>query len=324
MSNHKQQGNSGWYFREPGEPSVLEETSLDMPEISPGDLLVQVTASGFNPIDTKIRAGLAPIASDNHVVGCDLAGEVVAIGDDVSGFAVGDRVYGCAGGVKGSSGTLCRYIAVDADLMARAPETICLEQAGTLPLVAITAFEALERLNLTREDSLLIMGGSGGVGQMAIQLVKLRGVNISATAGTSLRCDLVASYGAAPMSHQEASDHAGEFSKVLDTYGAESLQTALVAAAPGGQVVTINARNNYDLTQAHAKGLTLHAVFMLLPLLSGKGRATHGRFLSWLAKEVDAGSITVSETELQPASAVADVHRRYEAGELKTKVAFTL
>jgi NADPH2:quinone reductase len=323
MSNPDQQTNSGWYFPEPGEPSVLEETSLDMPEISPGDLLVRVTASGFNPIDTKIRAGLAPIASDNHVVGCDLAGEVVAVGDQVAGFSEGDVVYGCAGGVKGSSGTLCRYIAVDADLMARAPESIRPEQAATLPLVAITAFEALERLSLTSEDSLLVMGGSGGVGQMALQLAKLRGANVSATAGAQIRCDLVASYGATPMLHQEASDHAGEFSKVLDTHGAESLQTALVAAAPGGQVATINARNTYDLTQAHAKGLTLHAVFMLLPLLTGKGRAVHGRFLDWLAKEIDAGRIDVPETEIQPASAVAEVHRRYEAGELNTKVALT-
>jgi len=65
-------------------------------------------------------------------------------------------------------------------------------------------------------------------------------------------------------------------------------------------------------------------VFMLLPLLTGKGRATHGRFLHWLAKEVDAGRIAVPEVEVQPASKVAEVHRRYEAGELKTKVAFTL
>lgn len=111
---------------------------------------------------------------------------------------------------------------------------------------------------------------------------------------------------------------------MLDTHGGDSFQTALIAASAGGQVATINARNTYDLTQAHAKGLTIHAVFMLLPLLTGKGRAVHGRFLSWLANEVDAGRIIAPEAEAHPASAVADVHRRYEAGGLKTKVAFTL
>ncbi|MEC8907424.1 MAG: hypothetical protein VYE76_00955, partial [Pseudomonadota bacterium] len=77
MSNTGQQSNSGWYFAETGAPTVLEQTSLETPQVAPGGLLVRVIASGFNPIDTKIRAGLAPIASDNRVVGCDLAGEVI-------------------------------------------------------------------------------------------------------------------------------------------------------------------------------------------------------------------------------------------------------
>lgn len=324
MSNTAQQSNSGWHFSETGAPTVLEQTSLEMPQVSPGGLLVRVIASGFNPIDTKIRAGLAPIASDNHVVGCDVAGEVVAVGEQVAGFSEGDIVYGCAGGVKGSSGTLCRYIVVDADLMALAPLSVKAEQAAVLPLVSITAFEAIERLHLQADESCLIMGGSGGVGQMALQLAKLRGVAVTATAGDDIRRDQVASFNVTALSHGEAAEYAGKFDKVLDTFGGESFQTALHACAPGGQVATINARNTYDLTQAHAKALSIHAVFMLLPLLSGKGRATHGRFLSWLAKEVDAGRITVPETEVQPASAVAEVHRRYEAGELKTKVAFTL
>lgn len=316
--------NSAWYFPETGTPDVLSETQLPMPVAGEGELLLKVLASGFNPIDTKIRAGLAPIAADNQVPGCDVCGEVIGVGQNVSGFVPGDRVYGCAGGVKGSSGTLCRFMVVDAELMAPAPKSISAEQAAVLPLVSITAFEALERLHVAKGESCLIMGGSGGVGQMAVQLAKLRGAVVTATAGNDTRKDQIASFDATAIDHDEVASKAGMFDKVLDTHGGESLQAGLMAAGSGAQVATINARNTYDLTQAHAKGLTLHAVFMLLPLLTGEGRINHGRFLHWLAKEVDAQRIAVPETETQPASAVASVHRRYEAGDLKTKVAFTL
>ncbi len=316
--------NSAWYFPETGTPDVLSETQLPMPVAGEGELLLKVLASGFNPIDTKIRAGLAPIAADNQVPGCDVCGEVISVGQNVSGFVPGDRVYGCAGGVKGSSGTLCRFMVVDAELMAPAPKSISAEQAAVLPLVSITAFEALERLHVAAGESCLIMGGSGGVGLRAVQLAKLRGAVVTATAGNDTRKDQIASFDATAIGHDEVTSKAGMFDKVLDTHGGESLQAGLMAAGPGAQVATISARNTYDLTQAHAKGLTLHAVFMLLPLLTGKGRINHGRFLHWLAKEVDAQRIAVPETETQPASAVASVHRRYETGDLKTKVAFTL
>ena len=316
--------NRAWYFPETGSPDRLTETEIPVPQPGKGELLIRVLASGFNPIDTKIRAGLAPIAADNHVPGCDVCGEVVAVGEDVSGFTPGDRVYGCAGGVKGSSGTLCQFLVADAELMAHAPHSVSAVQAAVLPLITITAFEAIERLNLNAGERCLIMGGSGGVGQMALQLAKLRGASVTATAGDAFRRDQVASFNVTAISHQEAAEKTGQFEKVLDTHGGDSFQTALIAASAGGQVATINARNTYDLTLAHAKGLSIHAVFMLLPLLTGKGRAVHGRFLSWLANEVDAGRIIAPEAEAHPASAVADVHRRYEEGGLKTKVAFTL
>jgi len=312
--------NKAWYFPETGNPDVLTETTLPFPEPGEGQLLIRVIASGFNPVDTKIRAGLAPIAADNHVPGCDLCGEVIGIGPGCRGFAEGDVVYGCAGGVKGSSGTLCQYIAVDAELVARAPATLSPEQVAALPLISITAFEALNRLNVSEGESLLILGGSGGVGQMALQLAQLRGAVVTATAGTGVRRDMVASFGATACAHD--TDLEG-FACVLDTHGGESFQRGLSAAATGGRLATVNARNTYDLALAHAKGLTIHAVFMLLPLLTGRGRSEHGRFLHWLAKAVDDGQIAAPETEVQPASAIAAVHRRYEESGLNTKVVFT-
>lgn len=316
--------NSGWVFPMTGAPDVLVKEPLLMPTTKPGHVLLKVKASGFNPIDTKIRAGLAPIASDNHVPGCDVCGEVISLGEGVTEFALGDLVYGCAGGVKGSSGTLCEYMCADAELLACKPEAITPTQASILPLISITAFEALERLSVGAGDELLIMGGTGGVGQMAIQLAKLNGARVTATAGSKEGLLFIESLGANAVLHSEASAAGSPFNKVLDSHGGESFQNALLAAAPGAQVATINARNIYDLAQAHAKALTIHAVFMLLPLITGNGRKAHGDFLAWLANEIESGSIQTPVMQEKMASEVAEVHRSYEAGKLKIKTAFVI
>lgn len=316
--------NNAWVFPSTGAPDVLVEAQLPMPVPKAGEVLIKVQASGFNPIDTKIRAGLALIASDNHVPGCDVCGEVVLLGEGVSTLAVGDIVYGCAGGVKGSSGTLCEYMCADVELLAHKPQSLTSAQASVLPLISITAFEALERLDLSAGDELLIMGGSGGVGQMAIQLAKLKGANVTATAGSGAGLNFIQSLGANAVLHSDATKTSIVFNKVLDTHGGESFQNALLAAAPNAQVATINARNTYDLAQAHAKALTIHAVFMLLPLLTGNGRKAHGDFLHWLGDQVNAKNIILPTVHEKMASDVVEVHRCYEAGMLKTKTAFVI
>ena len=314
--------NAAWHFPNTGEPNVLESVELPMPEVSSGQVLIKVLSSGFNPVDTKIRSGVAPIASDNQVPGCDVCGEVIEIGADVTGLAVGDRVYGCVGGVKGSSGTLCQYLLADAALLALVPSQLTAAQAAVLPLVAITAFEALQRLQLEAGDGLLVLGGSGGVGQMAVQLAQLQGAKVTASAGSVERVKRLQQLGAHGCLHSEVEAHGESFTKVLDTFGGDSLQMALRKASINGQVATINARNNFDLTQAHAKGLSIHAVFMLLPLLTGQGREAHGQFLQQLSGWINNGKIAALDVEECAASEVAAVHQRYEAGELKHKVAF--
>ncbi|MDF1764644.1 MAG: zinc-binding dehydrogenase, partial [Oleibacter sp.] len=196
-----------------------------------------------------------------------------------------------------------------------------------LPLVSITAFEALERLNVTAADDLLIMGGTGGVGQMAVQLAKLKGANVTATAGSADGIEFIKTLGAKGIRHADVESVQGSFNKVLDTHGGESFQAALLAANFNAQVATINARNTYDLAQAHGKALTIHAVFMMLPLLTGTGRRAHGDFLAWLTTAIDSGfessKVQVPFVEVLPAASVMDTHQRYENGELKHKVVFT-
>lgn len=316
---------NAWAMKEPGAPEVLQPVNLTLPDPGPGQVRIRVCGSGFNPLDAKIRAGLAAIPTATGVPGCDVSGIIDATGDDVNVWQPGDTVFACAGGVKGCDGSLAEYMLADAALLASAPESLDLVLAAALPLVSITAWEALNRLDIGPGDRLLILGGSGGVGQMAVQLADLRGAHVTATAGTEARQALVKSLGAHDVClHSDITSQPADFNKVLDTFGGESLQNGLQLAAPYAQVATINARNQYDLTQAHAKSLTLHAVFMALPLLTGQGRDEHGLFLKWLSGQIDAGQLQAPETEVFHPDRVADVHRRYEAGALKTKAVFNL
>lgn len=310
-----------WIVTQTGDPEVMQPGEIVLAELQPGEVKIRVCAAGFNPVDSKIRAGLAPIINAAGVLGCDVSGEVIAVADGVDHLAVGDAVYGCAGGVKGNGGALAEEMVCDAELLARAPQSLSLAQAAAIPLVAITAFEALQRLAIRNEDKLLVLGASGGVGQWAVRLAQQAGSAVYGSAGNEKRLAQLQQQGVTAALHDDVAALVnGGFDKVLDTFGGDSFQQALSVVAPYAQVATINARNTYDLTQAHAKSLTIHAIFMLLPLLTGNGRKAHGEFLADLSDSIDAGLIQVPEADEKRMSDVADIHRAYEAGELKNKV----
>lgn len=318
-----------WRVLQTGSADEFRRSEICLAEPQAGEVKIRVCAAGFNPVDTKIRAGLAPILNEAGVLGCDVSGDVIAVGEGVTHLVIGDSVYGCAGGVKGNDGALASDMICDADLLAKAPVSVSLAQAAAIPLVAITAFETLKRLSPKADEKLLVMGASGGVGQWATRLAKEAGISVYGTAGNEERLEQLKQQGVNAALHVNVAElSATGFENVLDTFGGESLQKALEMAAPYAQVATINARNTYDLTQAHAKSLTLHAVFMLLPLLTektgaGQGRKVHGEFLAELSEKIDAGLVHVPEAEERQMSDVADIHRAYEAGELKNKVVMT-
>ncbi|MAD45686.1 MAG: quinone oxidoreductase [Oceanospirillaceae bacterium] len=305
-----------WVMTDTGSPDVLALQEVAMPQPGEGEVLIRVRASGFNPIDTKIRAGLALIAPASGILGCDVCGDIEAVGPGVSGFKEGDRVYGMTGGVRGTQGTLAQYQVADARLLALAPASLTDEQAAAMPLVTLTAAQALQRLDLKTGDEVYICGASGGVGQMALQLAVAEGCRVTGSAGSAERVTHIEALGGQGILHSQAADLVAEgrtFSNLLDTFGGESLQMALQLAAPYGQVATINARAQYDLAQAHAKALTLHAVFVLLPLLNGQGRDAFGKRLQAVAEQLDNGRLQPLATEAFSSTQLPEVHRRYEA-----------
>src|SRR5499433_2313396 len=162
----------------------FRKTDLPSPALRPNHVLVRIKASGVNPLDTKIRAGKASHAKQPlpAVLGVDMAGVVDEVGPGVTAFSCGDEVYGMVGGVGGLQGTLAEFIGVDADLLAHKPKNLSMRQAAALPLVAITAWEALvDRAHVGADQTALIHAGAGGVGHVAVQLARAYGAKVFAT-----------------------------------------------------------------------------------------------------------------------------------------------
>jgi NADPH2:quinone reductase len=323
-------------LREFGAPDVFREERIPVPVAGPGEVLVRVRASSVNPVDGKIRSGMlqAIAPPDPVVLGCDMAGEVAACGDGVGPFRVGDAVFGCAGGVRGLPGALAEYMVADAALLAPKPAGLSWEEAAALPLVTITAWEGLvDRAGIRAGQRVLIHAGAGGVGHVAVQLAVAQGAEVWTTVSGGHKAELVRSLAAVRtidyrnLSVEEyvQSETGGlGFDVVMDTVGGENVGRSLAAAAVSGTVVSISTRTTTDLSPMHAKGLTLHVVFMLLNMLHGRGRERHGEILR------EAGRL-VAEKKLRPLldprafgfAEVAQAHAHLESGAAEGKIVLT-
>jgi NADPH:quinone reductase len=285
-----------------GETSVFEAADLPTPTAKAGHVVVKIAATSVNTVDTMIRVmgsdlPLSPALP--AVLGMDFAGRITEVGQGVTGFAVGDEVYGCAGGLADLQGALAEFMAVDAQLIALKPKSLSMREAAALPLVAITAYEGLVRAGVTAGQKVLVHGGAGGVGHVAVQLAKHFGAEVYTTISNDKAAEIVSQYGATPINYRTETvadyiaahtDGAG-FDVVYDTVGGENMTTSFTAAALNAQVVTTSSLLAIDLSPAHFKGLSLHVVFMLIPMLYNAKRDVHGDILAKLAAIVDAGKL---------------------------------
>src|ERR1700742_2352272 len=213
----------------------LEMTELSRPRPSQGQVLVRIAASGLNPLDTKIRAGSADHAKHPLplVLGIDMAGVVEAVGPGVTAFKAGDEVYGMTGGVGGIQGSLAQYAAVDANLLAHKPANLSMRETAALPLVTITAWEGLvDRDRISKGQTVLVQGGAGGIGHIAIQLARAYGATVWAS-GRAADAQTIADLGATPIDFEaETVDDyvarlgGGGFDVVFDTVGGASLDAS--------------------------------------------------------------------------------------------------
>lgn len=272
------------------------------PEPDNNEVLVRIMASGVNPLDTKIRAGLAAHAEVKLpvVLGIDLAGIVEEVGTGATAFKPGDKVYGMTGGVGALQGTLADFAAVDADLLALMPSNLSMREAAALPLAVITAWEGLvDRARVHAGQKVLVHAGGGGVGHVAAQIARAFGANVFATVSADKR-PIAEQFGAIPINYQTtpveeyvAVHAAGEgFDIVFDTVGGATLDASFQAVRTyTGHVVSSLGWGVHNLAPLSFRGATYSGIFTLLPLLTGKGRRHHGDVLREATKLAEAGML---------------------------------
>jgi NADPH2:quinone reductase len=312
------------------EGQVLD--TLPIPEPQEGELLVAVHASGVNPADLKIKAGeLGPAAPAlPAILGMDFAGIVAKVGAGVEDFDVGDAVYGCAGGVKGRAGSLAEYMVVDARLVAPKPARLSMREAAALPLVAITAWEGLvDRAKVSLDEKVLVHAAAGGVGHIAIQLAKIFGARVFATASTPEKLALAERLGAVAIPYRDmpTEDYVARYTDgrgfdiVYDTVGGPTLEQSAMATRLYGRLVTCAAWGQHNLAPVLGRSLDLIGIFMLLPMLTGQRLEDHGVILRKIAALVDEGKLSpvVDPVRFQLADTAA-AHARLDKGEAVGKV----
>ncbi len=324
----------------PGSTDVLQLHDLPMPELpSPHHLRVKIAAAGVNPVDAKLRAKPAYHPEKlPALLGCDGAGVVDVVGEQVTRFKVGDEVYFCNGGLGensgGETGNYAEYTTLHEEYCAAKPENISLQDAAALPLVLLTAWEALvERAKLQAGQTLLIHAAAGGVGHVALQLAHHLGALVAVTVSDAKKAGLVRGLHAEKVINYKEQDFVPEVldwtdgrgvDVVFDTVGGDTYLRSLNAARIGGHVVSVLATPlaAADVQLARLRNLTLGFELMLTPQVLNlhDERVRQRKILEEGAKLVEAGDLGVLVTHKLPLEQAAEAHRLIEAGGMIGKI----
>lgn len=310
--------------------NALVELSVPTPEPGLHDVIVEISAVSVNPVDTKLRQ-TAPADGQARILGYDACGTIVATGGNVYNFHSGDRVF--YAGSASRPGSNAQYQAVDERLIARAPKTLSDSQAAALPLTAITAWELLfDRLRVPTSsifsgDSILVIGGAGGVGSILIQLARrLTGLQVIATASrpeTKAWCETMGAH--------HVIDHTRPLDQELKRIGvpevryvASLTQTAkhreaiLKLIAPQGALALIDDPGSFDIMPFKRKSVSIHWEFMFTrPMFETADMAVQGHILSQVSSLLDEGLLkTTLHTELGPLTLdnLIKAHQHQESG----------
>jgi len=304
-----------WLVEKPGGP--FQNVERPIPILGTNEVLVRISASGVNPLDTKIRAGQAAHARQPlpAVLGLDMAGTVEEVGSGVTTFKVGEEVYGMVGGVGGMQGTLAQFVTVDADLLAHKPKNLSMRQAAALPLSIITAWEGLvDRAKVHAGHKVLIHAGAGGVGYIAAQIAMAFGAEVFATISPEKQ-RIVEAIGAFPIDYRSssveeyvaASTGGKGFDIIFDTVGGTTLDDSFAAVKRyTGHVVSALGWGSHSLAPLSFRSATYSGVFTLHPLLSGEGRAHQGAILAEATALIEADKLRPLLNEQQFTTADLD------------------
>ncbi|MDU0363341.1 zinc-binding alcohol dehydrogenase family protein [Rhizobium sp. 25PS6] len=314
----------------------LIDVELPMPEPRGHDLLVEIKAVSVNPVDVKVRAHSAPPAGEFKVLGWDAAGIVKAVGADVTLFKPGDEVF--YSGVISRPGTNAEFHLVDERIVGTKPKSLHFAAAAALPLTSITAYEALfDRLKVQDAvsgagRSILIIGGAGGVGSIAIQIARaLTDLTVIATASRPETQNWVKELGAhhvvdhsRPIAPQVAALGIGTPGFIFSTTNTDShIGDIVEAIAPQGRFVLIDDPKTLDIMPFKRKAVSVHWELMFTrPLYGTPDMIEQHKLLNRISELVDAGKIRTTLSEIVGpinAANLKTTHAMVESGRMKGK-----
>lgn len=319
-----------------GGVDVLQLADIGMPELpSPNHMRVKLSAAGINPLDTKLRKSPA-FYPDNLpcVLGCDGAGIVEAVGENVNRFEPGDEVYFFNGGLGNEPGNYAEYTVVHQDFAAFTPRHATMEEAAALPLALISAWESLlDRGCLLEGQTVLILGAAGGVGHLAVQIAKQAGATVLATVGTREKAAWVTSLGADRVFVYSDVDFATavlDWTKgrgvdlVFDTVGGDTFCRSFACTKVYGRIVTLLQWNcsSDAMKLARTRNLSLAHELMLTPtLLNMHDQRVHQRrILEEGARLIEADKLKIKVSRVLPLEQAAQAHTMIEEGHTIGKI----
>ncbi|MEU5626516.1 MULTISPECIES: NADP-dependent oxidoreductase [Streptomyces] len=296
-----------------GGPEVLKEVRPERPEPRPNEVLVRVRAAGVNPTDWKHRANGGFLGEPPFVLGWDVSGVVESVGIGVAAFRPGDEVFGMLSYPFGH-GSHAEYVTAPARAFAHKPSGIDHVQAGALPLVSLTAWQALvERADVQPGQRVLIHAAAGGVGHVAVQIAKARGARVIGTASAG-KHEFLRSIGADETVDYRETDFAEvvkDVDVVLDTIGGDTSLRSLRVLRPGGVVVSILPVGSDEFYE-EADRLGVRAVRMLVDA----DRAG----MEEIARLVESGKLRATIAQTFPLAEAARAHAAGETGRTTGKI----
>ncbi|MFG2415537.1 NADP-dependent oxidoreductase [Streptomyces goshikiensis] len=295
---------------------VVRVTDVPVPAVGPRDVLIEVRAAGVNPVDHLIVKGFLSTGEPSRplVIGNELAGVVTQVGAEATRFAVGDEVFSRVDPRVG--GAFAEYVAVDESLVAAKPSRLTFEEAASLPLVALTALQALtEQADVRSGTRVLIHGGAGGVGSAAVQIAKQLGAEVVATAGSG-SVELVRELGADRVIDyrtEKFEEVVSDVDVVLDTIGGETQERSFGVLKSGGTLVSIVAVPDVEVKKARWN-VEARSFFM----------RPQGEQLAHLAGLVESGQLRPIVETVFPLDGASEALQKVERGGARGKTVISV